>query len=180
MFKKMNKHDIYENIMKKVAIGVKKVINEDFHPNDISLLNIDWSKISKAHHWWHDISIENVKKYSADQLKAYDISLDIINKLSNYTDDNNIESVRIIFDEEDSWSLDIRSQKTYGRNTYSLFAHGPSAPWSIPYSQLNINEKRSIKYRLEITTLYMYKYNDFYVLRSVDTFNGDHGIQVKL
>ena len=165
---------------KKRHIKLDNDLNEGIHPtHDIPALNINWDAITRMHHWWDGITYDNPKKYKANDLKAYDIIYDmIVWRIEKTMHLKNVEKVTIIFKDEKEWQLCIDRNTAYGSYTYTMYAHGNSAPWRIPYSSMLINMKRSIKQRLEEKTFYIYyikKYNE-YVLRETPEFNGETGI----
>lgn len=171
------KKSLYESIMKSVSKTIKRVLlNEDIHPDDLKLLNINWNSLNKIHHWWQDIALQSFTKYPASELKAGYISQDIVNKIRRVT--NKIpESIVIMFNDEDSWTLCIDHETSYGRSKYSLYAHGRSAPWKIHFSEMNITQKRSIMERLKTKEFYVYNlYRDQYTLVESSTYKEKKGI----
>ena len=86
----------------------------------------------------------------------------------------------IVFFNDEPWTLNIEHTTVYNINTYTVSANGSSAPYRIKFSELNMNEKRSIKQRLEEKTLYIYSYKKGeYILREVETYKGDKGKLLK-
>lgn len=137
-------------------------------------------------HWWRNIGLNNVIKYPADQLKAYDIMYNlVIYKLFHTLHIKDADQIIIHFKGEPYWDLTIAHNTSYGNDTFSMYAHGNSSPWQIQFSKMNTNEKRSIRQRLEKKTFYIYKYvfgggtQIEYHLREEDTYKGEKGILMK-
>lgn len=66
-----------------------------------------------------------------------------------------------------------------GVDNYTMEANGVKNYNSIKYSEMNIGEKRSIRYRLEKKKFYIYKYSNEYVLMEEPEFNRVKGVELK-
>ena len=75
--------------------------------------------------------------------------------------------------------MSIYHNTSYGADTYTMEANGVKNYNPVKYSEMNIQEKRSIKYRLEKKKFYVYKYSNEYVLMEEPKFNGVKGVELK-
>ena len=91
----------------------------------------------------------------------------------------NPNMIRIYFRWEDAWYLSIFRNASYGAVNYTLEANGVKHYNPIKYSEMNIDEKRSIRYRLEKKKFYIYKYSNEYVLMEEPEFNRVKGMELK-
>ena len=137
-------------------------------------------EIEKEKYWWKNIALDNPKKYKKEELKALDIAYDfLVDKIMKIMKDEQPQEIIVFFNDE-PWTLNIEHTTVYNINTYTVSVHGSSAPYRIKFSELNMNEKRSIKQILEEKTLYIYSYKKGeYILREVETYKGDKGKLLK-
>ncbi len=137
-------------------------------------------------HWWRDIPHPGAPKYKKEELKGIDIIYKyVIDKIRNVTNEDWPSQVHIYFDDEPYWYLVLDHITPYGGNSYSIEAWPVKGYNPIRWSEMGINEKRGIRYRLESRQLYLYpaklnggKIWDFYV-RDVPEVNGRKGTELK-
>ncbi len=131
-------------------------------------------------HWWRNILIDIVPKYKSTELRLYDFLYDLIiwplEKVMNIEKPN---VIRIHFKYEDAWYLSIYHNTSHGADNYTMEANGVKSYNPIKYSDMSIQEKRSIKYRLENKKFYVYKYSNEYVLREEPEINGEKGVPLR-
>ena len=131
-------------------------------------------------HWWRNILIDIVPKYKSTELRLYDFLYDLIiwplEKVMNIEKPN---VIRIHFKYKDVWYLSIYHNTSHGADNYTMEANGVKSYNPIKYSDMSIQEKRSIKYRLENKKFYAYKYSNEYVLREEPEINGEKGVELK-
>ena len=87
--------------------------------------------------------------------------------------------IRIYFKYEDAWYLSIYRNTSHGSDNYTMEANGVRSYNPVKYSDMSIQEKRSIKFRLEKKKFYVYEYSNEYVLREEPEFNGVKGVELK-
>ena len=130
--------------------------------------------------WWKNILIDIVPKYKSTELRLYDFLYDLIiwplEKVMNIEKPN---VIRIYFKYEDAWYLSIYHNTSHGADNYTMEANGVKSYNPIKYSDMSIQEKRSIKYRLEKKKFYVYKYSNEYALREEPEINGEKGVPLK-
>ena len=130
--------------------------------------------------WWRNIALDDVPKYKPNELRLYDFLYEtIIWKLEKTMNIKNPNVIRIYFRWEDAWYLSIFHNTSHGADNYTLEANGVKNYNPIKYSEMNIGEKRSIRYRLEKRKFYIYKYSNEYVLMEEPEFNRVKGVELK-
>lgn len=135
-------------------------------------------------YWWRNIPLEKAPKYKKEELRLYDFLYDLViwrvEKTMNINIPNRID---IHFKYEDAWYLVIYHNTAHGADNYTLEAHGVKSYNPQKYSELGMAEKRSIRYRLETKTFYVYKTGQgpwaTYILREEPEFKGEKGILLK-
>ena len=131
-------------------------------------------------HWWKNILIDIVPKYKSTELRLYDFLYDLIiwplEKVMNIEKPN---VIRIYFKYEDAWYLSIYHNTSHGADNYTMEANGVKSYNPLKYSDMSVQEKRSIKYRLEKKKFYVYKYSNEYALREEPEINGEKGVPLK-
>lgn len=131
-------------------------------------------------HWWKNIPLDDAPKYKKEELRLWDFLYDLIiypfERVMNIQKPN---VIRIFFKYEDAWYLSIYHNTSHGADNYTMEVNGTKSYYPIKYSEMNIQEKRSIKYRLEKKKFYVYKYSNEYALREVPEFNGEKGVPLK-
>lgn len=84
---------------------------------------------------------------------------------------------------EDAWYLSIFHNTSYGADNYTVEANGVKYFNPIKYSDMNIDKKRSIRYRLENGGFYVYPYGNGqwteYFLRQENEYKGEKGIPLR-
>ena len=130
--------------------------------------------------WWRNIPLDDAPKYKSTELRLYDFLYDLIiwplEKAMNIEKPN---TIRIFFKYEDAWYMSIFHNTSHGADNYTLEANGARRYNPIKYSEMSIQEKRSIRYRLEKKKFYVYKYEYEYVLREEPEINGEKGVPLK-
>ena len=130
--------------------------------------------------WWRNIPLDDAWKYKSTELRLYDFLYDLIiwplEKAMNIEKPN---IIRIYFKYEDAWYLSIFHNISHGADNYTMEANGVKHYNPVKYSDMSIQEKRSIKYRLETKKFYVYKYSNEYALREEQEFNGVKGVELK-
>ena len=130
--------------------------------------------------WWRNIPLDNAPKYKKEELSLWNFLYDlIIYPLEKVMNIKKPDVIRIHFKYEDAWYLSIYHNTSYGSDTYTMEANGVKNYNPVKYSEMNIQEKRSIKYRLEKKKFYVYKYSNEYVLMEEPEFNGVKGVKLK-
>lgn len=137
-------------------------------------------EIEKERYWWKNIALDNPTKYKKEELKALDIAYNFfVYRIMKIMKDEQPEEIIVIFNDE-PWTLNIEHTTVHNSNTYSVSARGNSSPYHVNFSEMSMDEKRSIKQRLEEKTLYIYPYKKGeYFLREVETYNGKKGKLLK-
>lgn len=137
-------------------------------------------EIEKERYWWKNIALDNPTKYKKEELKALDIAYNFfVYKIMKIMKDEQPEEIIVFFNDE-PWTLNIEYTTIYNNNTYTISACGNSSPYRVNFSEMSLDEKRSIKQRLEEKTLYIYSYKKGeYILREVETYNGKKGKLLK-
>lgn len=135
-------------------------------------------------HWWRNIPLKDVPKYKKDELRLWDFLYDlVIWKVENTMNIQKPETIRIHFKYEDAWYISIYHNTAHGSDNYTMEANGTRGYSPEKYSNLNIEEKRSIRYRLEKKTFYIYpiKHGSWteYILREEPEINGEKGVLMK-
>lgn len=135
-------------------------------------------------YWWRNIPLSNVPKYKKDELRLYDFLYDlIIWRIEKAMHIITPERINIYFKYEDAWYLSIYHNTAHGADNYTMEAHGVKSYNPQKYSEMNMDEKRSIRYRLEKKKFYIYPYRNGqwteYNLREEDEFKGEKGILMK-
>ena len=131
--------------------------------------------------WWRNITLDDAPKYKPNELRLYDFLYEtIIWKLEKTMNIKNPNMIRIYFRWEDAWYLSIFRNTSYGVDNYTMEANGVKNYNPIKYSIMNIDEKRSIRYRLEKRKFYVYPYSNGqwteYFLRQEEEYKGEKGI----
>lgn len=131
--------------------------------------------------WWRNITLDDAPKYKSNELRLYDFLYEtIIWKLEKTMNIKNPNMIRIYFRWEDAWYLSIFRNTSYGVDNYTMEANGVKNYNPIKYSEMNIGEKRSIRYRLEKRQFYVYPYSNGqwteYFLRQEEEYKGEKGI----
>ena len=130
--------------------------------------------------WWRNIPLDDAPKYKKEELSLWNFLYDlIIYPLEKVMNIEKPDVIRIHFKYEDAWYLSIYHNTSYGSDTYTMEANGVKNYNPVKYSEMNIQEKRSIKYRLEKKKFYVYKYSNEYVLMEEPEFNGVKGVELK-
>ena len=130
--------------------------------------------------WWRNIPLDDVPKYKKEELSLWNFLYDlIIYPLEKVMNIEKPDVIRIHFKYEDAWYLSIYHNTSYGSDTYTMEANGVKNYNPVKYSEMNIQEKRSIKYRLEKRKFYIYKYSNEYVLMEEPEFNRVKGVELK-
>ena len=130
--------------------------------------------------WWRNIPLDDAPKYKKEELSLWNFLYDlIIYPLEKVMNIEKPDVIRIHFKYEDAWYLSIYYNTSYGADTYTMEANGVKNYNPVKYSEMNIQEKRSIKYRLEKKKFYVYKYSNEYVLMEEPKFNGVKGVKLK-
>ena len=130
--------------------------------------------------WWRNIPLDDAPKYKKEELSLWNFLYDlIIYPLEKVMNIEKPDVIRIHFKYEDAWYLSIYHNTSYGSDTYTMEANGVKNYNPVKYSEMNIQEKRSIKYRLEKKKFYVYKYSNEYVLMEEPKFNGVKGVELK-
>ena len=130
--------------------------------------------------WWRNIPLDDAPKYKKEELSLWNFLYDlIIYPLEKVMNIKKPDVIRIHFKYEDAWYLSIYHNTSYGSDTYTMEANGVKNYNPVKYSEMNIQEKRSIKYRLEKKKFYVYKYSNEYVLMEEPEFNGVKGVKLK-
>ena len=130
--------------------------------------------------WWRNIPLDDVPKYKKEELSLWNFLYDlIIYPLEKVMNIEKPDVIRIHFKYEDAWYLSIYHNTSYGADKYTMEANGVKNYNPVKYSEMNIQEKRSIKYRLEKKKFYVYKYSNEYVLMEEPKFNGVKGVELK-
>ncbi len=135
-------------------------------------------------HWWRNIPLDDAPKYKSNELRLYDFLYEtIIWKLEKTMNIKKPNTIRIHFMWEDAWYLSIFHNTSHGADNYTLEANGVKYFNPIKYSDMNIDEKRSIRYRLEKGEFYVYPYGNGqwteYFLRQEDEYKGEKGVPLK-
>ena len=131
-------------------------------------------------HWWRNILLDDAPKYKKEELRLWDFLYDlIIWKVEKAMNIEKPEVIRIYFKYEDAWYLSIFHNTSHGADNYTMEANGVKHYNPVKYSEMSIQEKRSIKYRLEKKKFYVYKYSNEYALREEPEFNGVKGVELK-
>ena len=130
--------------------------------------------------WWRNIPLDDAPKYKKEELSLWNFLYDlIIYPLEKVMNIKKPDVIRIHFKYEDAWYLSIYHNTSYGSDTYTMEANGVKNYNPVKYSEMNIQEKRSIKYRLEKKKFYVYKYSNEYVLMEEPEFNRVKGVELK-
>ena len=130
--------------------------------------------------WWRNIPLDDAPKYKKEELSLWNFLYDlIIYPLEKVMNIEKPDVIRIHFKYEDAWYLSIYHNTSYGSDTYTMEANGVKNYNPVKYSEMNIQEQRSIKYRLEKKKFYVYKYSNEYVLMEEPKFNGVKGVELK-
>lgn len=130
----------------------------------------------KTGDWWRNIPLENPTKYPARELKATDILYDVVERVKKTLGIKNIECLTFKFRHE-NWTLVIEHFTGYGNDKYNMHISGDRGYNWLRWKDLDIDEKRSIKQRLETFNLYLYKFRDGdYILREDSEYKGQKGI----
>jgi len=165
--------------------NIKKYILEKLHI-DKSIQAKEPSQEDKDKPWWRNIKLPNPPKYKKEELKGLDLIYDfIISKIRKIFDDQWPEQIEIYFKGEPNWDLTINHITSFHNDTFEMYAHGPTSPWQVYFSQMSLDEKRSIRQRLEERTFYVYTskhgYNNGtrYTLMEIDEYNGKKGILLR-
>ena len=136
-------------------------------------------------HWWRNIELPNPPKWKKEELKGLELAYNIVDKIRTTFNVKWPEQIVVHFDGEPYWDLTIEHITPYGTDSYSMYAHGNSSPWQVYFSKMTLNEKRSIRYRLENKKFYVYplKYaggtKTDYHLREDSNYKGEKGIELK-
>jgi len=164
-FKTYIKESIWSDIQDRSS--GESIRKEDIKPQDYK-------------NWWRNIPLDDAWKYKSTELRLYDFLYDLIiwplEKVMNIEKPN---VIRIYFKYEDAWYLSIYHNTSHGADNYTMEANGTKSYNPVKYSEMSIQEKRSIKYRLEKKKFYVYKYSNEYVLREEPEFNGVKGVELK-
>ena len=130
--------------------------------------------------WWNNITLDDVPKYKKEELRLWDFLYDlIIWKVEKTMNIQKPGVIRIYFKYEDAWYLSIFHNTSHGADNYTMEANGVKHYNPVKYSEMSIQEKRSIKYRLETKKFYVYKYSNEYALREEPEINGEKGVPLK-
>ena len=164
-FKTYIKESIWSDIQDRSS--GESIRKEDIKPQDYK-------------NWWRNILLDVVPKYKKEELRLWDFLYDLIiwplEKVMNIEKPN---VIRIYFKYEDAWYLSIYHNTSHGADNYTMEANGVKSYNPIKYSDMSIQEKRSIKYRLENKKFYAYKYSNEYVLREEPEINGEKGVPLR-
>ena len=132
-------------------------------------------------YWWRNIPLENAPKYKKEELRLWDFLYDlIIWKIEKTMNIKTPETIRIYFKNEDAWYISIYHNTAHGSDNYTMEGNGTHGYNPQKYSEMNIAEKRGIKYRLEKKKFYIYTSGQDrwteYILTEEPTRNGKKGI----
>ena len=164
-FKTYIKESIWSDIQDRSS--GETIRKEDIKPQDYE-------------NWWRNIPLDDAPKYKKEELSLWNFLYDlIIYPLEKVMNIEKPDVIRIHFKYEDAWYLSIYHNTSYGSDTYTMEANGVKNYNPVKYSEMNIQEKRSIKYRLEKKKFYVYKYSNEYVLMEEPKFNGVKGVELK-
>lgn len=135
-------------------------------------------------YWWKNIALPNPPKYTKNELRLFDFLYDlVIWKLERTMNVKTPRIIRIYFKNEDAWCLSIFHNTAHGADNYTMEANGTKRYSPVKFSDLSISEKRSIRYRLESKTFYVYKTGSGdwteYILREEEEIKGEKGILLK-
>ena len=169
--------------------ALKKKINEsmwgDIHRrNSGEVVRKEDIPEQDFNHWWKNIPLKDVPKYEKDELRLWDFLYNlVIWKVENTMNIQKPEIIRIHFKYEDAWYLTIYHNTAHGSDNYTMEAKGTRDYSPVKYTEMNMAEKRSIRYRLEKKTFYIYpiKHGSWteYILREEPEINGEKGVLMK-
>ena len=164
-FKTYIKESIWSDIQDRSS--GETIRKEDIKPQDYE-------------HWWRNIPLDDAPKYKKEELRLWDFLYDlIIWPLEKTMKIEKPNIIRIYFKYEDAWYLSIFHNTSHGADNYTMEANGVKHYNPVKYSEMSIQEKRSIKYRLETKKFYVYKYSNEYALREEPEINGEKGVPLK-
>lgn len=134
----------------------------------------------KENPWYQNIQLENPVKYKKDELSFLDMAYAFIARLKKSLNATNVEQITFFFRHE-NWYLRFNHFTGYGNDTYNMRIHGDKGYNTLRWADLSMDEKRSIKQRLETFRLYGYSIgNGEYVVMETRNFQGKTGTLISI